>query len=59
MWTPGYWAYGDDGYYWVPGAWVPAPYEGALWTPPYWGWSGGIYVFHPATGDSTLATMAA
>src|ERR1700733_1414453 len=19
MWTPGYWAYGDDGYYWVPG----------------------------------------
>jgi WXXGXW repeat (2 copies) len=46
MWTPGYWAYGDDGYYWVPGAWVPAPYEGALWTPPYWGWSGGLYVFH-------------
>lgn len=47
MWTPGYWAYGDDGYYWVPGAWVPAPYTGALWTPPYWGWSGGLYVFHP------------
>jgi hypothetical protein len=46
MWTPGYWAYGDDGYYWVPGAWVPAPYAGALWTPPYWGWSGGLYVFH-------------
>ena len=47
MWTPGYWAYGDEGYYWVPGAWVPAPYEGALWTPPYWGWSSGVYVFHP------------
>jgi hypothetical protein len=47
LWTPGYWAYGPDGYYWVPGAWVPAPYEGALWTPPYWGWSSGIYVFHP------------
>jgi hypothetical protein len=47
MWTPGYWAYGDDGYYWVPGTWVPAPYEGALWTPPYWGWSSGLYVFHP------------
>ena len=46
MWTPGYWAYGPDGYYWVPGAWVPAPYEGALWTPPYWGWEGGLYVFH-------------
>ena len=46
MWTPGYWAYGPDGYYWVPGAWVPAPYEGALWTPGYWGWSGGLYVWH-------------
>jgi hypothetical protein len=47
MWTPGYWAYGDDGYYWVPGAWVPSPYVGALWTPPYWGWSGGAFIFHP------------
>jgi hypothetical protein len=46
MWTPGYWAYGEDGYFWVPGAWVPAPYEGALWTPGYWGWSGGLFVFH-------------
>jgi hypothetical protein len=46
MWTPGYWAYGPDGYYWVPGAWVPAPYVGALWTPGYWGWSGGLYVWH-------------
>jgi hypothetical protein len=46
MWTPGYWSYGPDGYFWVPGAWVPAPYEGALWTPPYWGWSGGLFVFH-------------
>jgi hypothetical protein len=27
MWTPGYWAWDDDGgdYYWVPGAWVAAP----------------------------------
>lgn len=47
MWMPGYWAYGPDGYYWVPGAWVPAPYEGALWTPPYWGWDENVYVFHP------------
>jgi hypothetical protein len=46
MWTPGYWAYGPDGYFWVPGAWVPAPYEGALWTPGYWGWSGGMFIFH-------------
>ena len=47
MWTPGYWAYGPDGYYWVPGAWVPAPYVGALWTPGYWGWSTGLYMWHP------------
>src|SRR5579863_5558548 len=48
MWTPGYWAWSpDDGdYYWVPGAWVPAPYFGALWTPPYWGWADGRYGFH-------------
>ncbi len=47
MWTPGYWAYGPDGYYWVPGAWVPAPYSGALWTPGYWGYSGSLYMWHP------------
>ncbi len=47
MWTPGYWAYGQDGYYWVPGTWVPAPYEGALWTPGYWGFSSNLYVWHP------------
>jgi hypothetical protein len=46
MWTPGYWAYGPDGYYWVPGTWVPAPYVGALWTPGYWGWGNGLYVWH-------------
>jgi hypothetical protein len=46
MWTPGYWAYGQDGYFWVPGAWVPAPYVGALWTPGYWGWAGGLFVWH-------------
>jgi len=47
IWTPGYWAYGDDGYYWVPGAWVPAPFDGGLWTPAYWGWNNGLYMFHP------------
>jgi len=47
MWQPGYWAYGDDGYYWVPGAWVPAPYPGALWTPGYWAWNEGVYVWTP------------
>ena len=47
IWTPGYWAYGDDGYYWVPGTWVPAPEPGLLWTPGYWGWNAGLYAWHP------------
>jgi len=46
IWTPGYWHHGLFGYYWVPGAWVPAPYEGALWTPGYWGFAGGSFGFH-------------
>jgi len=44
IWTPGYWAYGDDGYYWVPGTWVEAPAVGLLWTPGYWGWGNGVYL---------------
>jgi hypothetical protein len=47
IWTPGYWAYSEDGgYYWVPGTWVLAPEVGFLWTPPYWGFFNGAYVFH-------------
>jgi len=46
LWTPGYWAWNDDGgYYWVPGTWVLAP-VGMLWTPGYWGWEGGFYRWH-------------
>ena len=43
IWTPGYWYWSPMGYYWVPGAWVLAPYIGALWTPGYWGFMGGRY----------------
>jgi hypothetical protein len=46
LWNPGYWAYGDAGYYWVPGVWVRPPQVGLLWTPGYWGWGGGAYIFH-------------
>ena len=46
IWTPGYWAYGDDDYYWVPGTWVRAPEVGLLWTPGYWGWRDGFYVWN-------------
>src|ERR1700729_1895314 len=42
IWTPGYWAYADDGgYYWVPGTWIQPPQPLFLWTPGYWGWGGG------------------
>jgi hypothetical protein len=46
LWTPGYWAYGEDGYFFVPGTWVMAPQPGFLWTPGYWGWRGGAFAFN-------------
>jgi hypothetical protein len=33
LWTPGYWAYDDEGYYWVPSVLVRPPQVGLLWTP--------------------------
>jgi hypothetical protein len=46
IWTPGYYQYGDYGYYWVPGQWVMPPTVGLLWTPGYWGYVGGRYAWH-------------
>jgi hypothetical protein len=46
IWTPGYWQYTDDGYEWVDGAWVLAPYTGALWTPGYWAYAPGGYFWN-------------
>ena len=46
IWTPGYWAWGDDDYYWVPGTWVLAPEVGFFWTPGYWAWDGGGFIFY-------------
>ena len=46
LWTPGYWAWGDGDYYWVPGTWVMAPTPGYLWTPGYWGFVNGLYVWN-------------
>jgi hypothetical protein len=46
LWTPGYWAWNEEGgYYFVPGTWVVAP-VGMLWTPGYWGYAGGFYGWH-------------
>lgn len=46
LWTPGFWSWGKEGYFWVPGTWVMAPVLGLLWTPGYWGWDGQGYAFH-------------
>jgi hypothetical protein len=46
LWMPGYWAWDDEGYYWVPGTWVMAPRRGYLWTPGYWSWGSGFYYWH-------------
>ena len=46
VWTPGYWAYGSYGYYWVPGTWVPDPQVGFYWTPGYWGFVNNAYVWN-------------
>jgi hypothetical protein len=54
IWTPGYWAYGDEGYYWVPGTWVLPPTVGLLWTPGYWGWREGIYAWNAGYWGPTV-----
>jgi hypothetical protein len=54
LWTPGYWYSRDQGYFWIPGAWVRPPQVGVLWTPPYWGFSGTVFVFHPGHWGSTV-----
>src|SRR2546428_9102862 len=46
IWTPGYWAWDGNDYFWVPGTWVLAPEPDFFWTPAYWGWSGAVFVFH-------------
>jgi len=46
LWTPGYWGWANNDYYWVPGVWVSAPYPGALWTPGYWGYYHNRYRFY-------------
>lgn len=46
LWAPGYWAWDEFDYYWVPGAWVRPPRPGLLWTPGYWGWNDGFYAYN-------------
>src|SRR5208337_187903 len=46
IWTPGYWAWDGNNYYWVDGTWVESPEVGFLWTPGYWGWGCNAFLFH-------------
>jgi hypothetical protein len=54
IFQPGYWAYGDAGYFWVPATWVEPPEPGLLWTPGYWGWNGGRYLFNTGYWGPTV-----
>src|SRR6266852_6001449 len=47
IWVPVYWAWGPDGYFWVPSTWVKPPEVGLLWTPGYWAFEDGLYVWSP------------
>jgi WXXGXW repeat (2 copies)/Domain of unknown function (DUF4124) len=44
LWTPGYWYWRDQAYFWIPGAWVRPPQVGFLWTPAYWGFAGTVFI---------------
>jgi hypothetical protein len=46
IFIPGYWAWTQSGYYWVPGTWVEPPSPGLLWTPGYWAFVDGVYVWY-------------
>jgi len=54
LWSPGYWGWGDEDYYWVPGTWVEPPQVGFLWTPAYWGWGGDSFVFYDGYWGSQI-----
>jgi hypothetical protein len=54
LWTPGYWYWRNQAYFWIAGAWVRPPQVGLLWTPAYWGFAGTVFVFHPGHWGSTV-----
>jgi len=54
LWTPGYWYWRDQDYFWIPGAWVRPPRVSVLWTPGYWGFAGTVFVFHPGYWGPTV-----
>jgi hypothetical protein len=54
IWVPGYWAWGEGGYYWVAGTWTQAPQPDYLWTPGYWASNNSAYVWHQGYWGPTV-----
>jgi hypothetical protein len=54
IWNPGYWAWGQYGYSWVPGTWVAPPAVGLYWTPGYWAFSLGVFTWSPGFWGPTV-----
>jgi hypothetical protein len=54
IWVPGYWAWGEAGYYWVPGFWAQPPQTGYYWTPGYWAANNNAYVWHAGYWGLTI-----
>ena len=46
-WTPGYWAWNNYDYYWVPGALGRAAATGTALDAGFWAFVGGVYAFTP------------
>ena len=54
IWVPGYWAWGEGGYYWVAGTWTQPPQPDYLWTPGYWAFSNSAYIWHQGYWGTTV-----
>ena len=54
IWVPGYWAWGEGGYYWVAGTWTQPPQPDYLWTPGYWASNSSAFVWHQGYWGSTV-----
>ena len=54
LWMLGYRAYGEEGYFWVPGTWAEPPEAGLLGTPGYWGWSDNAFAWNEGYWGPTI-----
>lgn len=47
VWIQGYWAYGKNGYTWIPGHWDVRPAAAATWVPGQWSRKGDGWLWTP------------